>query len=72
MSRHTHIVIVYNHETKSFSYDDDGTEVWIRRLFSPESNTWSDAKEDFIGNDGKLLKHTIKEFEKLNERATNE
>ena len=66
MSKHTHIVIAYNHETKSFSYDEDGTEVWIRQLFSPESNTWSDEAEDYIGGDENLVKETVKQFNKLN------
>lgn len=67
MSKQTHIVIVYDHETKSFSYDEDGTTSWIRELFIPESNTWSDEDEDYIGDDEQLLQHAISEFKKLNE-----
>jgi hypothetical protein len=65
MARITHIVVAYNHDTKQFEFDEDGSDVWIRTLFMPESNTWSDEKEDWIGNDRKLLNTTIAEFNKL-------
>ena len=51
MAKETHFVVVYNHDTKQYSFDGDGTREWIRRLFEPESNTWSDEDGDFIGND---------------------
>jgi hypothetical protein len=69
MSKITHIVIAYDHTTKSFTYDEDGTEVWIRQLFLPESNTWSDEAEDYIGGDENLVKETIEQWEKLLERV---
>ena len=65
MSKVTHIVIAYDHTSKTFSYDDDGTRVWIRDLFYPESNTWSDEDENWIDCDDKLLIKTINEFQKL-------
>lgn len=48
MSLHTHLVVVYNHETKQFSYDQDGTEAWIRGLFPEETSTWSDEAGDYV------------------------
>jgi hypothetical protein len=51
MSKVTHLVVTYDHTTKLFSYDDDGTDVWIRDLFLPISCTWSDEDEDYIADD---------------------
>lgn len=65
MNKQTHIVIAYDHATKSFYYDDDGTWEWIRKLFTPESNTWSDDEENWVGDDDELLQVTIAEFRKL-------
>jgi hypothetical protein len=48
MALHTHLVVTYNHDTNTFTFDGDGTREWIRRLFEPETNTWSDEAEDFI------------------------
>ena len=65
MSLQTHIVIAYDHTSKSFYFDDDGTREWITRMFSPETNTWSDEEENWIGDDNELLQVTIGEFLKL-------
>jgi hypothetical protein len=48
MAQHTHLVIAYNHDTKSFWFDGDGSREWIRRLFTPETNTWSDEEEGYV------------------------
>ena len=50
MSKVTHLVVAYDHSTKSFYYDDDGTDIWIRDLFTPSSCTWSDEDEDYIAD----------------------
>jgi hypothetical protein len=65
MNKQTHIVIAYDHATKSFYFDDDGTREWITKLFTPETNTWSDDDEDWVGDDDELLQLTIAEFQKL-------
>ena len=64
MNKQTHIVIAYDHATKSFYYDDDGTMEWITKLFTPESNTWCDDVEEWIGDDDEFMITTIKEFMK--------
>lgn len=51
MAKTTHLVVQYDHDTKTFTFDGDGSREWIRRLFEPESNTWSDEDQDFIGGD---------------------
>jgi hypothetical protein len=51
MSKTTHLVVQYDHDSKSFTFDGDGSREWIRSLFSPESNTWSDEDQEFIGGD---------------------
>jgi hypothetical protein len=48
MAKHTHLVVVYNHDTKTFTFDGDGSREWIRRLYTPETNTWSDEDEEFV------------------------
>ncbi len=48
MANHTHLVVAYNHDTKTFTFDGDGSREWIRRLFEDETNTWSDEQEDYI------------------------
>jgi hypothetical protein len=48
LAKHTHLVVAYNHETKSFWFDGDGSREWIRRNFEPMTNTWSDEDEEFI------------------------
>lgn len=45
MSLHTHLVVAYDHETKKFTFDGDGSREWIRLLYSPPTNTWSDEAE---------------------------
>ena len=51
MPKHTHLVIAYNHETKTFWFDGDGSREWIRKLFEPETNTWSDEEEAYVSPD---------------------
>lgn len=65
MAKQTHIVVIYDHTTKSFYYDEDGTEVWIRNLFEPPSNTWCDKEQDYVGGDDKLLAIAVSKFLKL-------
>jgi hypothetical protein len=48
MAKHTHLVVQYNHDTKTFTFDGDGSREWIRRLYTPETNTWSDEVEAFV------------------------
>jgi hypothetical protein len=48
MANHTHLVVAYNHDTKQFRFDGDGSREWIRRLFTPETNTWSDEELEYI------------------------
>jgi hypothetical protein len=48
MANHTHLVVAYNHDTKTFWFDGDGSREWIRSLFEPETNTWSDEQGEFI------------------------
>jgi hypothetical protein len=40
--------VAYDHDTKQFWFDGDGSREWIRRLFTPETNTWSDEQEEYI------------------------
>ena len=48
MALETHLVVTYNHDTKQFTFDGDGSREWIRFLFDPETNTWSDEEEDYV------------------------
>lgn len=48
MAKHTHLVVAYNHETKTFWFDGDGSREWIRRIMEPETNTWSDESEEYV------------------------
>lgn len=48
MALQTHLVVAYNHDTKTFTFDGDGSREWIRTLFEPETNTWSDEQGEFI------------------------
>ena len=48
MALETHLVVKYDHESKTFSFDGDGSREWIRTLFEPETNTWSDEQGDYI------------------------
>ena len=44
----THLVVSFDHETKTFTFDGDGSREWIRRLFTPETNTWSDEAGEYV------------------------
>jgi hypothetical protein len=48
MSLVTHLVVAYDHESKTFTFDGDGSREWIRVLFTPETNTWSYEAEDWV------------------------
>lgn len=41
MSLVTHLVVAYDHETKTFTFDGDGSREWIRMLYTPPTNTFS-------------------------------
>jgi hypothetical protein len=66
MAKHTHLVVAYNHDTKTFWFDGDGSREWIRRLFTPETNTWSDEEEEFIPEDLGLVADAMTALEALN------
>jgi hypothetical protein len=66
MANHTHLVVAYNHDTKTFWFDGDGSREWIRRLFTPETNTWSDEEEEFIPEDLGLVADAMTALEALN------
>lgn len=59
MANHTHLVVAYNHDTKTFKFDGDGSREWIRTLFEPETNTWSDEKEDYVPISRKAEKEAV-------------
>jgi hypothetical protein len=65
MAKHTHLVVTYNHDTKQFTFDGDGSREWIRRLFEHETNTWSDEKEEFIPNDLGLVADALTALETM-------
>lgn len=48
MSLITHLVVTYDHDTKTLSFDGDGSREWIRTLFEPETNTFSEEQGDFV------------------------
>lgn len=48
MGLRTSLVIEYDHDTQSFTFDGDGSREYIRRLYTPESNTWSDDAQEFV------------------------
>lgn len=48
MALQTHLVVIYDHETKTLTFDGDGSREWIRSLYTPETNTWSDEAEEFV------------------------
>ena len=48
MGLFTHLVVSYDHESGVVSFDGDGSREWIRRLFDPMTNTWSDEDSDFV------------------------
>ena len=43
----THLVVQFDHDTKTLSFDGDGSREWIRRLFEEETNTWDSNLEDW-------------------------
>jgi hypothetical protein len=57
--------VAYDHETKQFWFDGDGSREWIRRLFEDETNTWSDEEEAFIPNDLGLVADALTALEAL-------
>lgn len=65
MTLHTHLVVAYNHETKTFWFDGDGSREWIRRLFDEETNTWSDEQENFIAVDDEVENEAVEALAKL-------
>ena len=44
----TCLVVEYNHDDGTFTFDADGTREWIRKLYSPESNTWDSETGDSV------------------------
>jgi hypothetical protein len=65
MSKHTHLVIAYNHETKTFWFDGDGSREWIRKLFEPETNTWSDEEEAYVSPDSAVEQEAVEALERM-------
>lgn len=65
MAKHTHLVVAYNHDTKTFWFDGDGSREWIRRLFEHETNTWSDEEENFIAVDDEVENEAVQALAKL-------
>jgi hypothetical protein len=51
MSRVTSLVVSFDHDTKRFSYDKDGTEAWIRDMFYPPTSTYCSRAGDHITDD---------------------
>jgi hypothetical protein len=65
MPKHTHLVVAYNHETKTFWFDGDGSREWIRKLFEPETNTWSDEEEAYVSPDSALEQEAVEALERM-------
>jgi hypothetical protein len=65
MPKHTHLVVAYNHETKTFWFDGDGSREWIRKLFEPETNTWSDEEEAYVSPDSALEQEAVEALERI-------
>jgi hypothetical protein len=65
MPKHTHLVIAYNHETKTFWFDGDGSREWIRKLFEPETNTWSDEEEAYVSPDSAVEQEAVEALERM-------
>jgi hypothetical protein len=63
--KHTHLVIAYNHETKTFWFDGDGSREWIRKLFEPETNTWSDEDEAYVSVDKALEQEAVEALDRM-------
>jgi hypothetical protein len=65
VAKHTHLVIAYNHETKTFWFDGDGSREWIRRVLDPETNTWSDEEEAYVLTDSALEQEAVEALERM-------
>lgn len=65
MAKHTHLVIAYNHETKTFWFDGDGSREWIRRVLDPETNTWSDEEEAYVLADSALEQEAVEALDRM-------
>jgi hypothetical protein len=65
MPKHTHLVVAYNHETKTFWFDGDGSREWIRKLFEPETNTWSDEDEAYVAVDKALEQEAVEALDRM-------
>ena len=65
MPKHTHLVVAYNHETKTFWFDGDGSREWIRRVLDPETNTWSDEEEAYVLTDSALEQEAVEALERM-------
>lgn len=65
MPKHTHLVVAYNHETKTFWFDGDGSREWIRRVLDPETNTWSDEDETYVVIDKALEQEAVEALDRM-------
>lgn len=65
MAQHTHLVVAYNHDTKTFWFDGDGSREWIRRSLDPMTNTWSDEAEEYVTVDKALEEEAVEALAKL-------
>ena len=65
MALQTHLVVAYNHDTKTFTFDGDGSREWIRTLFEPETNTWSDEQSDYVAVSAQLEQEAVDALESL-------
>lgn len=65
MAKHTHLVVAYNHETKTFWFDGDGSREWIRRAMEPETNTWSDEAEAYVLADSALEQEAVEALDRM-------
>jgi len=61
----THLVVAYDHDTKTFAFDGDGSREWIRRLYTPETNTWSDDAGEFVAIETEVEKEAIDALEAI-------
>jgi hypothetical protein len=65
VAKHTHLVVAYNHETKTFWFDGDGSREWIRRVMEPETNTWSDEEEAYVSVDKALEQEAVEALDRM-------
>ena len=63
--KHTHLVVAYNHETKTFWFDGDGSREWIRRAMEPMTNTWSDEEEAYVSVDTTLEQEAVEALNRM-------